>query len=47
MNVEFAVKEHEDVFDLDIREATEAVAPTAQEAAFTLGTRCETTVIFC
>ncbi|MFG2532410.1 hypothetical protein [Streptomyces sp. NPDC048516] len=47
MNVELALEEHEGVFDLDVREVTDVAAPVSQNAAFTLGVRCETTVIFC
>ncbi|WP_157878587.1 hypothetical protein [Streptomyces chattanoogensis] len=47
MNVELALKEHEDVFDLDVREVGDAAAPVDQEAAFTIGVRCETLSIGC
>ncbi|WP_157878588.1 hypothetical protein [Streptomyces chattanoogensis] len=41
MKVELALKEHEGIFDLDVHQVA-AAAPVAQEAACTLGVRCET-----
>ncbi|WKN18647.1 hypothetical protein NEH83_33335 [Streptomyces sp. JUS-F4] len=45
--MELALKEHADVFDLDIREVTDAVASWGQQAAFTIGVRCESLSIGC
>ncbi|UNO39511.1 hypothetical protein [Streptomyces sp. MST-110588] len=47
VNVELIAEAHEDVFDLDAREVTSVVAPGSQDAAFTLGTRCELLTLDC